>query len=93
MLLRFCSSSLWLRQALEPAGFPLAINERDFVIPGEGMLCHDQRRNLSDQQETAQWLGGQQVPKSIISALLSSLVQNCFAVLSEAVSSQTMAVS
>lgn len=84
---------MWGRQALDPAGFPLAINEREFVVPGEGILCHDQRRNLTDQQETAQWLGGLHVPKAILTALLSSLVEIGMAVLSQAASSQTTALS
>ena len=73
---RFCTSSLWMRQSLPAAQFPPALNEKDFVVPGSGadtFLSHDQRRNLTDQQETGQWLGGLMVPKSLLSALFSSL--------------------
>lgn len=43
--------------------------EKDFVIPGEAFTCNDTRRNYSDLQETAQWLGGSSVPKAILGAL------------------------
>ena len=71
---RFCSSSLWLRQSLQPSQFPSALNEKDFVVPGTGaesLLSNDQRRNLTDHQETAQWCGGVMVPKNLLTALFS----------------------
>lgn len=68
--LRFCQSDLWARMALLPGTYPKAIQEKDFVVPGEGFACHDGRRNLTDLQETSQWLGGSQVPNAILSALL-----------------------
>ena len=40
----------------------------------ESLLCNEARRNLTDQQETAQWVGGIQVPKEILSALFSALL-------------------
>ena len=67
---RFCSSDLWIRQALVPGKYPPALQERDFVVPGEGYISHDGRRNLTDLQETSQWLGGQSVAKAIIAGLL-----------------------
>jgi len=71
--LRFCGSDLWTRQALAPGHFPAALQERDFIVPGEQLLSHDGRRNLTDLQETAQWLGGIPVAKSILMALLGNL--------------------
>ena len=71
---RFCASALWVRQALLPAAFPPALNEKEFVITGSGtesFQCNDTRRNLTDQQETSQWCGGIQVPKQILQALFS----------------------
>lgn len=71
---RFCSSALWIRQSLLPASFPPALNEKLFVVPGSGadtLLSNDQRRNLTDQQETSQWLGGLMVPKQVLQALTS----------------------
>lgn len=85
--LRFCSSSLWLRQSLSPDMFPKSLNERDFVVPGPGsgdsLLCNESRRNLTDQQETSQWVGGIMVPKQLLTALFSHLmlptaIKNCF---------------
>ena len=66
---RFCTSQLWLRQSLQLANFPKALDEKSFVVPGEAFLSHDTRRSLTDLQETAQWLGGQAVPQSILEAL------------------------
>ena len=76
--LRFCSSMLWLRQSLTPDMFPKSLNEKDFVVPGPGsgesLLCNEARRNLTDQQETAQWVGGNMVPKQLLTALFSHLI-------------------
>ncbi|CAJ1431217.1 unnamed protein product [Effrenium voratum] len=69
--LRFCASPLWQKQALAVKDFPFAIQEKDFIIPGDSLLhSNDQRRNLTDFQETAQWLGGVGVPKAIFKSLL-----------------------
>ena len=44
------------------------------MVPADGvLLSHDSRRNLTDAQETAQWLGGVAVPKTIMESLMSSL--------------------
>ncbi|CAK9093328.1 Uncharacterized protein SCF082_LOCUS43905 [Durusdinium trenchii] len=66
---RFCGSSLWLRQSLQPDAFPKALEERNFIVPGEAFLSHDSRRSLTDLQETAQWMGGVPVCQSIFDAL------------------------
>ncbi|CAK9073826.1 unnamed protein product [Durusdinium trenchii] len=65
----FCGSSLWLRQSLQPDAFPKALEERNFIVPGEAFLSHDSRRSLTDLQETAQWMGGVPVCQSIFDAL------------------------
>ena len=70
---RFCSSPLWMRQGLPLASFPAALHEKDFVVPGENLLSHSERRNLTDLQETCQWLGGQGVPRAIFEQLTSTL--------------------
>lgn len=56
-----------------PGKYPPALQERDFVVPGEGYMSHDGRRNLTDLQETSQWLGGPAVAKAIIAGLLGYL--------------------
>ena len=62
-----------------PGSFPAALAEKSFVVPGgESMPTHEGRRNLTDQQETAQWLGGRQVPAAILQALLGALYQHIF---------------
>ena len=66
---RFCSSQLWLRQSLPLGSFPKALDEKQFVVPGEAFLCHESRRSLSDLQETSQWLGGCQVSQRLLEAL------------------------
>ena len=71
---RFCSSSLWLRQVLQE--FPAAIPEKEFCVPGDSLLSHSERRNLTDLQETSQWLGGLAVPRSILKSLTSSLLES-----------------
>ena len=45
-----------------------------FCYPSS-QLSHDGRRNLTDLQETAQWLGGVSVAKSILVGLLGNLEQ------------------
>lgn len=42
------------------------------------MTCNDARRNLTDFQETSQWLGGSAVPRAILTSLQSFLpvIQN-----------------
>ena len=72
--LRFCASPLWQKHALAVKDFPFAIQEKDFIIPGDSLLhSNDQQRNLTDFQETAQWLGGVGVPKAIFKSLLGGL--------------------
>ncbi len=51
-----------------------AIQESQFVVPGAtaGVVSSAEgRRNYTDVQETAQWLGGQEVPSQILTDLLS----------------------
>ena len=64
----FCNSKLWIRQLVSTQ--PRAINEADFMIPG-AMSSAEGRRNSTDAQETSQWLGGTELPYSILEDLLS----------------------
>ncbi|CAK9104214.1 Uncharacterized protein SCF082_LOCUS48644 [Durusdinium trenchii] len=68
----FCGSMLWQRQSL-PTPFPGALSEKEFVVPGESLLSNDTRRNLTDLQETSQWIGGGRVPTAILTALFSGV--------------------
>ena len=66
----FCSSSLWKDQFISTAC--RALDEAQFVVPGQQDIASsaEGRRNLTDLQETAQWNGGVEFPRSILSALL-----------------------
>ncbi|CAE6950443.1 unnamed protein product [Symbiodinium sp. CCMP2592] len=68
----FCKKELWCKQALQQSQYPAALEERDFIVPGGNLWSSNEgRRNLTDQQELAQWLGGLSVPTQILSSLLS----------------------
>ena len=51
-------------------GQPKAIQESQFVVPG-CVSSAEGRRNYTDVQETAQWLGGPDVPAQILKDLLN----------------------
>ena len=69
----FCNSKLWIRQLVSSQ--PRAINEADFVVPGAISLAEG-RRNYTDAQETSQWLGGTDLPFSILEDLLSRFLKD-----------------
>jgi len=48
---------------------PEAIPESAYLCPSAGMLSNDQRKNFTDMQETAQWLGGLDIPSKFLKAL------------------------
>ena len=74
LLLRFCRNVLWQKQALPASSFPVALEERDFIVPGGNVwTSNETRKNLTDQQELAQWLGGVSVPSKILSILLDKV--------------------
>ena len=70
----FCASQLW-RDQLVPTTCR-AIQESEFVVPngGAALSSHEGRRNFTDVQETAQWLGGCEIP----AAILQALTAGCF---------------
>ena len=68
----FCSSKLWTCQLV--SGHPKAIQEQAFVVPGAGtgsISSAEGRRNYTDVQETAQWLGGVDFPLCVLKDLLN----------------------
>lgn len=73
----FCASKLWNAQALST--FPKAISEQEFIVPGTGGQAYEGRRNLTDAQETAQWLAGTEIAEAILRDLLgnSDFKNNC----------------
>lgn len=70
----FCFSRLWASQLVSQN--PKALNEQDFVVPGLGATVSsaEGRRNLTDVQETSQWLGGIDVPEMLLTDLCSLAV-------------------
>ena len=71
----FTSSSLWRLQGFGD-GFPVAVGEQDFHIPSarSHLAGHDCRRNLTDAQETAQWVSGEDCMVKILEGLLGHWV-------------------
>lgn len=67
----FCFSKLWQSQIVSSAG--RAIDENQFIVPGTTCVAasHEGRRNLTDVQETSQWIGGEQIPELILKDLMS----------------------
>ena len=67
-----CTGELWRLQGLPFDMLPGAVAEGDFKVPSaKAHLCaHDGRKNLTDLQETAQWLAGEAVTTSLLKALL-----------------------
>ena len=68
----FASSDLFRLQGFPPNQVPQALNESDFSIPTckTHLQCNDTRKNLTDHQETAQWVAGE----AIFSQLLESVL-------------------
>ena len=67
----FCTSQLWRDQVVSAKC--RALDEKEFIVPSNQgcMSSAEGRRNFTDVQETAQWLGGTEIPKAILEGLLS----------------------
>ena len=76
----FCFSKLWQSQCVSAAA--KALEEHQFCVPGAGTSAvaasFEGRRNLTDVQETSQWLGGEEIPKLILGDLLNCFLAGCF---------------
>ena len=66
----FCGSRLWNSQALSAS--PRVLNENEFIVPGTGSQAYEGRRNLTDAQETAQWMAGTEIPERILTDLIGT---------------------
>lgn len=75
----FSQSVLWKLQGLALDDVPPALGEQSFTVPAvkSFLVSNDARRNLTDQQETSQWIAGAPVFTKFISAALSPLVESC----------------
>lgn len=80
----FASTSLWKLQGFTVGGFPKAIPESEFAVPSERshLQSADARRNLTDAQETAQWLSGHSIWESVLESLGVSMATCSFGVCS-----------
>ena len=63
----WCNSALWRKQTLSTN--PRQLPESEYITTSQ-VTSHEGRRNLTDFQETCQWLGGQDVPLQICRRLL-----------------------
>lgn len=70
----FASSTLWKHQGLT-GDFPSSIPEAEFRVPSQKshLTANDSRRNLTDSQETAQWIAGPSFTEKLLNALLGQL--------------------
>ena len=69
-----CNSDLWKLQGLPMDMLPQALPEAKFCVPSAKahLSGQDGRRNLTDVQETAQWVSGESMAISLLKALLGS---------------------
>ena len=65
------ASDLWRLQGFPHDTLPKAMGEADFHVPSARahLTCNDARRNLTDAQETGQWVSGE----AFFTTLLTSL--------------------
>lgn len=70
----FTSSTLWKHQGLT-GDFPSSIPEAEFRVPSQKshLTANDSRRNLTDSQETAQWIAGPSFTEKLLNGLLGQL--------------------
>lgn len=71
----FCASSLWKLQGLALDEVPSALPEAEFSVPAvkSYLVSNDARRNLTDIQETSQWIAGKNVFGKLLPAALGPL--------------------
>ena len=72
----FSTTDLWRLQGLQLSDAPRAVAECDFAVPSaKSFLCSaDSRRNLTDIQETAQWIAGEDTFTKVLKAAFGFLV-------------------
>ena len=77
----FIQSNLWKFQGFSLDSMPQGLPEADFAVPSykAQFQSHDTRRNLSDAQETSQWIAGVDVMTKLVShASVGSLAFSCY---------------
>ena len=72
----FTDSDLWRLQGLPVDNLPTATPEAEFHVPSARahLSGNDARRNLTDAQETAQWISGPAFTERMLESLLGPLV-------------------
>lgn len=70
----FTSSELWKLQGFPPSSSPPALPEGQFHLPSAKsfLQSNDARKNMTDMQETAQWLSGEALWTQLLQSLLGS---------------------
>ena len=63
------NSPAWKNQCFAPDKIPSAIPESEYVAPTTSITSNDNRKNWTDCQETAQWLGGLEIPTRLLESL------------------------
>ncbi|CAK8988151.1 unnamed protein product [Durusdinium trenchii] len=73
----FSQSDLWKLQGLPLENVPRAVCEGDFCVPSPKsfLISADSRRNLTDTQETAQWIAGEDVFSKLIKSAFGRHLQ------------------
>eukprot|EP00435_Cladocopium_sp_Y103_P068065 s95_g31.t1 len=74
------NSDLWKLQGFSSENIPKAIPESAFTVPSQRAFFtgNDCRRNLTDQQETAQWITGEDLFVRLLESLLGILSESAF---------------
>ena len=73
---KFVASDLWRLQGFPPDSLPAGLNESSFCVPSSKshLQSADARRNLTDCQETSQWIAGPDVMEKCIKGALGCSV-------------------
>ena len=70
----FTTSEMWKLQGFAPSGVPAAVAEANFHVPSAKafLQSNDARKNMTDIQETAQWLSGEPFWTAVLRSLMGN---------------------
>ena len=70
----FTTSEMWKLQGFAPSGVPAAVAEANFHVPSAKafLQSNDARKNMTDMQETAQWLSGEPFWTAVLGSLMGN---------------------
>lgn len=68
----FTASELWKLQGFSPSSVPTAVPEANFHLPSAKafLQSNDARKNMTDMQETGQWLSGEPFWTAVLGSLM-----------------------